>query len=248
MTFTTRFKAGAAVLVVAAALAAATPAYAQTSPTPTDPTPPARLTDLKAKADQAVKDRLTQIDTLTGRLSGAGADCGQNANVSGQLASGKSGLQTLDATIQAETDPGKAKAEYRQIFTDYRIYWLQTPKTNEVVACDRGSKAGATLTSLRQKIQSRVDEAKAKGYDVTAAQAALDDMASKLASASTSANQASSAVAGLQPDKGDRSVLSSNFTTLSSGRQDLRTAWTDLQTARHDARTAVDDLKNLHKS
>jgi hypothetical protein len=248
MTFTTRFKAGAAVLVAAGTLAVAAPAYAQTGPTPTDPAPPARLTDLKAKADEAVKDRLTQIDTLSGRLTSAAADCGQNADVAAQLTDDKSGLQALDATIQAEPDPTKAKAEYRQIFTDFRIYWLQTPKTNEVAACDRGSKAGATLTALRQKIQGRVDEAKARGYDVTGAQAALDDMGSKLTAATTSANQASSTVAELQPDKGDRSVLSSNFATLSAGRQDLRTAWTDLQTARHDARAAIDDLKNLHKS
>jgi len=243
MTFTTRVRVGAAALVAAGALTAAAPAFAQT-----DPTPPARLTELKARADEAVKDRLTQIDTLTGRLNGAGADCGQNANVAGQLGNDKSGLQSLDATIQAETDASKARAEYRQIFTDFRIYWLQTPKTREVVVCDRGSTAGTTLTSLRQKIQERVDEAKSKGYDVTAAQAALDDMGTKLSDATTHANGASSSAAALQPDKGDQSVLTANFAALSKGRQDLHTAWNDLQAARHDARTAIDDLKNLHKS
>jgi hypothetical protein len=248
MTFTTRFKAGAAAIVAASALAVAVPAYAQTGPPPTDPAAPAKLADLKARADQAVKDRLTQIDTLTGRLNGAGADCGQNSDVAGQLANDKAGLQSLDATIQAETDAGKARIEYRQIFTDFRIYWLQTPKTRDVVACDRGSKADTTLSTLKQKIQGRIDEAKAKGYDVSAAQAAVDDMGAKLTDATTNANQASSSVADLQPDKGDPSVLSSNFAALQKGRQDLRTAWTDLQAARHDARTAIDDLKNLHKS
>jgi hypothetical protein len=241
MTFTTR-RAVAAAVIAATALLAAAPAYAQT-----DPAPPARLTDLKARADEAVKDRLTQLDTLSGRLNGAGADCGQNADVLGQLGNDRTGLQAVDATIQAETDAAKARAEYRTIFTDFRIYWLQTPKTHEVAACDRGSKAGATLSSLRQKIQSRVDEAKAKGYDVSSAQAALDEMGSKLTAASTSAGQASSSVADLQPDKGNPSVLSSNFAALSTGRQSLHTAWNDLQTARHDARTAIDDLKNLHK-
>ena len=243
MTFTNRFKVGVAALVAAGSLAVAMPAYAQT-----DPTPPAKLTDLKARADQAVKDRLTDIDALSGRLNGAGADCGQHADVAGQLASDKSGLQSLDATIQAETDGKKAVAEYRQIFTGFRIYWLQTPKTREVVVCDRGNKAGTALTALRQKIRARVDEAKSKGYDVSGAQAALDDMATKVSDATTRANGSSSSVADLQPDKGDQSVLSANFAALSKGRQDLHTAWTDLLTARHDARTAIDDLKNLHKS
>jgi hypothetical protein len=247
MTFTTRFRLGAAALVAGATLVAAAPAWAAT-PTPTDPPPPSRLVELKAKADEAVKDRLAQIDKLTGRLNSAGADCGQNADVLGQLGADRAGLQSLDATIQAETDGAKAVAEYRRIFTDFRIYWLQTPKTSEVVACDRVSKADSTLTSLRQKVQARVDEAKAKGYDVTKAQAALDDMGSKLTAATASAGQASSSVADLQPDKGDRSVLSFNLAALAKGRQDLHTAWADLQAARHDARAAIDDLKGLHHS
>ncbi|MBV8560022.1 MAG: hypothetical protein JO050_04575, partial [Acidimicrobiia bacterium] len=193
-------------------------------------------------------DRLTQINTLTGKLSGAGADCGQNADVAGQLAADTSGLQALDATIQAETNLQKAIAEYRQIFTDFRIYWLQTPKTSEVVACDRESKGDATLAALQQKIQARVDEAKAKGYDVSGAQNALNDMGVKLAQATDNADQASSSVADLQPDKGDLSVFAANAAALSRGRQDLHTGWSDLQTARQDAHTAIDDLKDLHKA
>ena len=243
MTFTTRFGAVVVALAATAVLTAGS-ASAQT----TDPTAPARLTDLKTRADQAVKERLSTIDTLTGRINGAGADCGQNTAVIDQLASDRSGLQSLDATIQAETDGHKAVAEYKQIFTDFRIYWLQTPKTHEVVACDRMSKGDATLATLRQKIQARVDEAKAKGYDVSAAQAAVDDMGSKLTAATTSAGHASSSVADLQPDKGDQAVLQSNLAALQSGRQDLHTAWSDLQAARRDAHTAIDDLKNLHKS
>jgi len=247
MSLTTRFRAGAAVLVAGATLAAAAPVWAAL-PAQTDPAPPAKLTELKARADEAVKDRLGQIDKLTARINGAGADCGQNADVVSQLGADRTGLQTLDATIQAETDGRRAVAEYRQIFSDFRIYWLETPKTNEIAACDRENKAGATLTALRQKIQARVDEAKAKGNDVTKAQAALDDMASKITDASAKAGQASSSVVGLKPDKGDRGVMQSNIAALSAGRQNLHAGWTDLQTARKDARTAIDELKALKKS
>ena len=73
-------------------------------------------------------------------------------------------------------------------------------------------------------------------------------MGAKLHDATASADQASSSVAGLQPDEGDQSVLQSNLAALSKGRQSLHTSWTDLQAARHDARTAIDDLKNQHKT
>ena len=64
MNLTTRVGVAAAALAATAVLATA-PAYAQT-----DPTPPARLADLKARADEAVKDRLSQLDTLSGRQGG----------------------------------------------------------------------------------------------------------------------------------------------------------------------------------
>ena len=103
MTFATPLRLGTAALVAGAVLLAGAPAYAQA-----DPAPPAKLTDLKARADEAVKDRLAQIDKLTDRLKAMGADCGQNADVAGQLANDRAGLQQLDATIQAETDGRKA--------------------------------------------------------------------------------------------------------------------------------------------
>jgi hypothetical protein len=236
----------AAALAAGATLTAAAPAWAQT-PSPTDPTPPARLTELKARADEAVKDRLAQIDKLSGRIKAAKADCGQNADVAGQLGADTTGLTALDATIQAETDPAKARAEFRQIFTDFRIYWLQTPKTHQVVGCDSVSSADATLAALRQKIQTRVDEAKAKGYDVSGAQAALDDMGTQLANATAAAGKASASVADLVPDKGDKTVLASNAAALAAGRQSLHAGWSDLQAARRDAHTAIEDLKNLHQ-
>jgi hypothetical protein len=246
MTSTTRLRLGAAVLVAGTALAGAAPVWAA-APTPLDPAPPTKLAELKARADAAVKDRLGDIDKLSARVHAATADCGQNADLLGQLAADTSGLAALDATIQAETDQAKAVAEFHQIFTDFRIYWLQTPKTWRVVGCDTVSTADSSLAALRQKIQTRVDEAKAKGYDVSGPQAALNDMGSQLTAATTSAGQASSSVVDLPPDKGDKAVLASNLSTLGAARQSLHTAWADLQAARHDAKTAIDGLKDLHR-
>ena len=76
MTFTTRLRVGAAILAAGAVLTAAAPARAQTSST--DPAPPARLTDLKARADQSVKDVSQEIEyRLSERESQAIADIDQ---------------------------------------------------------------------------------------------------------------------------------------------------------------------------
>jgi hypothetical protein len=207
-------------------------------------TPPARLDDLKAKAAEKVNERLAQLDKLAGAVAAAPADCGHNADLRSQLGADKSGLTALNATIQAETDRAKAVAEFKQIFTDYRVYWLETPKTHEVGGCDRITKAATALTTLKGKIQARVDEAKAAGHDVAAAQAALDDMGTQIGAATTAANHADDSVIGLHADKGDRAVLASNKAALDAGRHDLRTAFADLKTARQDAHKAIEALKS----
>jgi hypothetical protein len=222
-------------------LALAAPAGAQTTTTARSARS-ARLDQLKAKADQQVKQRLAHLRTLDGEVAGARADCGHNADLRAQLAADTSGLEALNAQIQAETVPAEAAEAHEQIFTHFRIYWLETPKTRIVLGCDRVTAGASRLTALEAKIQARVDEAKAAGEDVAAAQAALDTMVTEIDSATTAANQADDAVIVLKADKGDRSVLAANKSALTSARQQLRAALADLKDARTAARTAVDAL------
>jgi hypothetical protein len=227
-------------LTAGLSLALAAPAGAQTTTT----APPARLDQLKAKADEQVKQRLEQLRKLDGAVAGAKNDCGHNADLRSQLAADTSGLEALNAEIQAETVPAEALESYKQIFTHFRIYWLETPKTHVVVGCDRVTGGAAKLTALEAKIQARADEAKAAGKDVSDAQAALDTMLSEIASATGAANQADDAVIVLKADKGDRSVLDANKAALDGARQQLRAAMADLKDAGAAARAAVDALKS----
>jgi hypothetical protein len=224
-------------LTAGLALGLAAPAWAAE-------TPPARLDQLKAKADEQVKQRLEQLRKLDGAVAAARSDCGHNADLRSQLAADKSGLEALNAQIQAETVPAEAVESYKQIFTHFRIYWLETPKTHVVLGCDRVVGGAAKLTALEAKIQARVDEAKAAGKDVGDAQVALDTMVSEIASATAAANQADDAVIVLKADKGDRAVLDANKAALTAARQKLRAAMADLKDARTAARTAVDALKS----
>ena len=139
MTFTTRFRVGSAVLVATGSLLVAAPAFAQT-----DPPPPAKLTELKARADEAVKDRQSQIDKLSGRLNAAGADCGQNAEVAGQLASDKSGLQALELRLgvghRLELRLHGLELHDVLILVDFLF---ARPAPRSVALVDRGPEAGA---------------------------------------------------------------------------------------------------------
>ncbi|MEY2478822.1 MAG: hypothetical protein QOG87_4137 [Actinomycetota bacterium] len=236
----TPVRLAALALTAGLSLAMAAPAGAQTTTT----APPARLDQLKAKSDEQIKERTEQIRKLDSAVAGARADCGHNADLRSQLAADKTGLEALNADIQAETVPAEAVALHEQIFTHFRIYWLETPKTRVVLGCDRVTVGAGTLAELEAKIQARADEAKAAGKDVAAAQAALDTMITEIASATTAANQADDAVIVLKADKGDRAVLDANKAALTAARQKLRAAMADLEDARTAARTAVDALKS----
>ncbi len=233
-----RLAALAAILALSVALAA--PAGAQTTTT----TRPPRLDELKAKANEEVTKRLEHLRKLDAAVAAARNDFGHNADLRSQLAADKTGLEALNAEIQAESVPAEAAAALKQIFTHFRIYWLETPKTHVVLGCDRITGGGAKLTELAAKIQARADEAKAGGKDVAAAQAALDTMVSEIASATAAANHADDTAIALEADKGDRAVLDANNAALTSARQKLRAAMADLKDARAAARTAVDALKN----
>ena len=236
----TPVRLAALALTAGISLALAAPAGAQT--TTTAPTP--RLDQLKAKANEEVTKRVEHLRTLDTSVAAARTDCGHNADLRAQLAADKTGLEALNREIQAETVPAEAMAEYKQIFTHFRIYWLETPKVRVVLGCDRVTGGAAKLTTLEAEIQARVDEAKAAGKNVADAQAALATMVSEIASATAAANQADDAVIVLKADKGDRAVLDANNAALTAARQKLRAALADLNDARTAARTAVDALKS----
>jgi hypothetical protein len=236
----TPVRLAALALTAGLSLVIAAPAGAQTTTT----TRPPRLDQLKAKASSEVTKRLEQLRKLDAAVGAARNDCGHNADLRSQLDADRTGLEALNAEIQAETVPAEAAAAFKQIFTHFRIYWLETPKTHVVLGCDRLTGGAATLTALEAKIQARADEAKASGKDVAAAQAALDTMVAEIASASAAANQADDTVIVLEADKGDRAVLDANNAALTAARQKLRAALADLNDARKAARTAVDALKN----
>ncbi|MBI4932848.1 MAG: hypothetical protein HY828_03150 [Actinobacteria bacterium] len=110
-----------------------------------------------AKADAAIQERLTAIGTLQGLLQGVTHSECQAATMSAQLVADATGLTALQAEIDAlpeGTTAQEFKALSGQIAPEYRIYMLQTPKANTVVACDKVFVAADLLD-----VQAARDEA-----------------------------------------------------------------------------------------
>lgn len=198
---------------------------------------PAVLGDLKTKAAAAVAVRLTLLGSFGPRLTAAKGDCGTNATLSGLIAQTTAGETSLGSAITTETDLVKARAEYKQIFENYRVYALVGPKTGLTLSCDALSAYAIKLTAEAARLQGKIDAAKAKGTDVAASQSAHDTAVTETAAITGAATTVLNSVIGLNPDKGDRTIIASN-------RASVLGAVTAMKTEHQAARTAADTLRN----
>ncbi len=203
----------------------------------------AALEQLKADGASAIADRQAQLTKVAGRLSAA-PGCDVNGTIANVIASDGPALTALGAKLAADTTVADARADHQAIFDQFRIYLVVTPQALVTSACGHIHTAVTTLDGDAAKLTTRVDAAAAGGADMTAARQSLTDLHAKLASATTQADTASTSLAAIAPDKGDKAIAASNAAAVDAARKDLVAAKADLTTATKDARAVVKDLKD----
>ena len=225
-------------LLVTASLAAlvataAAPAAADTTTRP--PRQDAQLAIVKARAHAEVDRRETALTALNTRVSAATRlDPGHKTTLQGQISTAASGLQSVDAKVQADTDVAAARADAQTIVTGYRVFVLVEPRTHIVIAADIEASAVDRLTSVAGSIDAAIAKAQAAGKDVTKAKAAVADLRLQLTTAKGSSSSATGSVIGLTADG-----YPANKPTLVTARDSLKTARAALDKAVADARAAV---------
>jgi hypothetical protein len=210
-------------------------AQASTPPTPAPRTPNAAvLSTIKSRCDAAVKKRVSALQSDITRLnSDSTISASDKSSLLATASSDISGLQALDATIQADTTSDQARADCQKVVTEYRIYALFEPQLHLTAAEARLAAAVTKIQGLSSKLAAVV----AKITDpsqLAAAQAALTDLNTKLAAAQASLGQISS-VLGLDPSgyPGNKTSLQSVRSSLESVRKDLEGVRADVQTIRN---------------
>lgn len=151
----------------------------------------------------------------------------------------QSGLNALGAKIQSDTTASEALADYRTIFTGYRVFALALPQVRYAAACD--DITGTVLPKLTDA-QSRLAALLAgpdKSKDSPAVQAAMQDLAAHIQTITSSTNGLSSTVLAITPAQWD-----ANHSILTGPKQTLRTARGDVRTARSDIATVVTEIKS----
>jgi len=201
----------------------------------------AKLQKIISRGDQEIARRLDSLSKLVSKINAAtkltDAD---KATLTAEVNATISGLNTLKAKLDAETTVAAARADVQSIYTEYRVYALVTPKVSLTKVADDQQVAEQKLQTLIQKFQTRLNAAKAKGKNVSALEAVLNDMIQKVNASASVSSAVQAKVIGLQPTD-----YNNDHATLSGTSAQLKTAHADNVAAYNDAKQIVAGLKDL---
>lgn len=224
--------------VCALTLVASVPALAATPSAPPHPTGASSLAQIQAAAATQTANRITSLNagitkvTATTTLTSA-----DKATILGTLNGDLSGMKSLQSKIAADTTVTTALADYKDIFTGYRVYAVALPQSYIAATAD-----GLTGTAI-PKLQSAATKIQAlfaaEPSKVTPAlQAQLADMQAKTADAVSKTNGLAAAALGVAP-----SAYNANHAALTGLRANAHTALADTKAAAADGKAIVAALK-----
>jgi hypothetical protein len=196
---------------------------------------------LRAFGDCEIDRRLVTLDQLSAAVGAAkGLRPADAASLSGDIATSRSGLTSLRATLDGQTALGTLRIEIVEIVTKYRVYVLLGPQVRLVVAADDVLGLGPHMNELSSALAGRIAAAKAAGKDVTAAQTSLDAMNAQITSAEALAAPLPARLLALTPAQFDAGTAGP---TLQTARTDLIHARDALGAATQDGRALLAALK-----
>jgi hypothetical protein len=227
--------ASATALGTAAGVAgAATTSTAGTSNGGQSTAAPADLSGLKAKAAQDVNKRVDALNSVIDKVDAAkGLGSGQ-ATLVAYLGTDIAPLQQLNAKIQGDPTYKQTLADFRDIFSNFRVYVLVLPAA--VVAGD-SFRATTTvipnLTSASTKAQARVND-----HNRGVLQPLINDLNSQITTATSANNGLAATVLAFTPAQ-----WNANHDVLSPAKDHNQSSDTAIQKGRSDVQDIVQLLR-----
>jgi len=208
------------------------------SSTDAAPSSPACTPSTFSQAQQAVEtalaDRVTQLNTLAGRVNAASAlTAGDKSTLLSDVnVTELPGIQALQTKVPTDTTCPQLRQDAHSMVFDYRVYVVMTPQTDLVIANDTAVSVVSSFAALEPTIAGWIQYAQGHGNkNVADAQAAFADYQAKVTAAGSLATASQSATLLAQNAAGypgDESVFLQARTNLSNAHNDLYTARADL--------------------
>ena len=191
----------------------------------------------RAFGDCEINRRFTTLDALSAKISASKVlTTSDAAALQSEIASTKSGLTSLKATIDSETSLPALRADIAKIAADYRVYLLVAPQVNLVSAADGVVAAQTRFADVNTRLAARIAAAKAAGKNTAAAQTALDAMNAAVAKAVGLAQPLPAKLLPLTPAQYNSGtagpIMTSARATLGQARDQLKVAMASAKACR----------------
>lgn len=222
--------AATAALVVGASV----PAFATTSAAH-----PKTLAAIQASAKVKTSARTSKLNTAIAKVTAAkDISDADRATILGVLNGDLAGMTTVEAKIAADTTVAAAAADYKTIFTTYRVYAVAIPQARLAAGADRmTSTTIPRLTDAQSKLAAALAGPDAS-KSTPALQADLADMTTQLAAATAALSGISAQALAVTPD-----AFNANHEVLSPVRSAVKSAIADLKKAAADGHAVVGAIK-----
>lgn len=196
----------------------------------------------KLAVDTRIRLRLATLSALKIAVNGAtDLTGGDKTTLATLIGSDTTGLTTLKTKVDAETTVAAVKADGRTMVVGYRVYMLVVPKVRFNIAADKETTNIARLKTAHDQLAALATGLAAKGKDTAAAQAKIDDMASKLAAATAALGNQAQTLLGVAPSPDPAAMKAA----VAPVRAAVKGARGDIKDALADAKAARDALKTL---
>lgn len=201
------------------------------------------MTRLRDKADKEIDRRIAALTKLIDKVNAVKhiTEAQKSTIVTGIQAQITS-LTALKAKIDGDTDLATLRTDVQSIVSSYRIYALYIPEITIIANADKMlNLMTGEIAALTAKLQLRITEASANGFDVTTLNSYMSQRSTKLADALAQANSAISKVTVLTP-----AGWPGNKTELQTARDLLQTARKNLNDAQKFASQVRVGLKGMN--
>ena len=191
--------------------------------------------------EAAIGRRQVRLNILTKAItSDVNIHDDHKATLNAQIDAARKGLAALRDKIAGEgSDRVFLNADCERIRDDYRVYVIISPKVRQVIVADGYAAVAARIKEIVTKIQAKVDEQKARGVDVSAAQTAIDASNEAADRAIATANGVPPKIIDLTPS--DWPGAREKLLDVRSIEVSLRGQLVD---ARQQAANAIEDMRN----
>ncbi len=189
--------------------------------------------------EAALAGRVTKLNTLSAAANNAAnhLTTGDRQTLQNDITTVElPGIEALQTQAQSATTCAGLRAVAHSMVYNYRVYVVMTPQTRLTVVIDDETYIEGVLVNLEPQIATAISNAQAAGKDVTAAQAAFNDLKSQVSSAQGATNGESAQILAQTPTgfPGNWPVFLAGRTNATNAHNDLHAAYVDAEHIRAD--------------